>query len=48
MYETLYLWSDVVRSAAEGCGAILSEHVLFAHAEVGDLYVAIVIQHHVV
>lgn len=43
-----YLWSDVVRSATEGRGTILSQHVLLAHAEVCDLYVSLVIQHHVV
>lgn len=47
-YETLYLWGDVVRSTAESCSTILSKHVLLAHAEVGDFYVSLVIQHHIV
>ncbi len=47
-YKTLYLWSDIVRSTAESCSTILSKQVLLAHTEVGDLYVSLVIQHHVV
>lgn len=47
-YERLYLWSDIVRSTAESCSAIFSEQVLLAHAEVCDLYVTLMIQHHVV
>lgn len=47
-YETLYLWSDIVRSTAESCSTILSKHVLLAHAEVSDLYVSLMVQHHIV
>lgn len=44
----LYLGSDVVRSTTKGRGAILSKHVFLAHPKVGDLYVALTIQHHIV
>lgn len=47
-YETLYLWSDIVRSTTESCSTIISKQVLLAHAEVSDLYVSLVIQHHIV
>lgn len=47
-FETLYLWRDVVRSTAESRCTILSEHVLLAHPEVSDLYVSLLIQHHIV
>lgn len=47
-YETLYLWSNVVWSSTESCSTIISKHALFAHAEVCDLYVTLMIQHHIV
>ena len=40
-------WRDVVRGAAEGLGE-LGVDVLLAHAEVGELDVALPGQHHVV
>lgn len=43
-----HLWGDVVRSAAEGAGLFVPQHVLLAHAEVSNLDVAIPVQHHVV
>lgn len=39
---------DIVRGATEGAGLFLPEDVLFAHPKVGDLDVAILVQHHVV
>lgn len=39
---------DVVRGAAEGLGGHPVPHVLLAHAKVGDLHVALRVQHHVV
>lgn len=47
-YETLHLWSNIVGSTTESCSTILSEQVLLAHAEVGDLYVSLMIQHHII
>lgn len=43
-----HLGSDVVWSAAEGLGSHPVPDVLLAHAKVGDLYVPLAIQHHVV
>lgn len=43
-----YLWSNVVGGAAEGCSAILSRHIFLAHAKVSDLYVPLMVQHHIV
>lgn len=43
-----YLWSNVVGGAAEGCSAILSKHILLAHAKISNLYVPLMVQHHVV
>lgn len=43
-----HLGGDVVRGAAEGLGGDAVPHVLLAHAEVGDLHVALGVQHHVV
>lgn len=43
-----HLWSDVVRCSTESlCGNSI-EHVFFAHAKVGYLYMAFRVQHHVV
>ena len=43
-----YLWSNVVGGAAEGCSAILSKHVFLAHTKISNLYVSLMVQHHVV
>lgn len=43
-----YLWSNVVGGAAEGRSAILSRHVFLAHAKISDLYVSLIVQHHIV
>lgn len=43
-----YLWSNVVGGAAEGCSAILSKHIFLAHAKISNLYVSLMVQHHVV
>lgn len=43
-----YLWCDVVRGAAEGACGYAFIHVLLTHAKVGDLDVALRVQHHVV
>lgn len=43
-----HLGGDVVRGAAEGAGLSVPGHVLLAHAEVGNLDVAAVVQQHVV
>lgn len=44
----LYLRSDVVRGSTEGLGGDAIQHVFFAHAEIGDLDVALAVQHHVI
>lgn len=43
-----HLGGDVVRGAAEGAGLFVPGHVLLAHAEVGNLDVAAVVQQHIV
>lgn len=43
-----YLGGDIVRGPTEGLGGDAVLHVLFAHAEVGDLDVTLAVQHHVV
>lgn len=43
-----YLGGDVVGRAAEGAGGVALKHALPAHAEVGDLDVALAVQQHVV
>lgn len=45
---TAYLWRNVVRGATEGARAHSVDHVLFTHAKVGDLYVSLRVQHHIV
>ena len=42
------LGRDVVGRAAEGARGLVAEDALLAHAEVGDLDVALRVQHHVV
>ena len=42
------LGGDVVGGPAEGLGGDSVQHVLLTHAEVGDLDVALSVQHHVV
>lgn len=43
-----YLGSDVVGRAAERLGGLVSRDALFAHAEVGNLDVAVLVQQHIV
>lgn len=43
-----YLWSNVVRGAAEGCSTILSKHIFLAHAKISNFYVPLMVQHHIV
>ena len=45
---TVYLGRDVVGRAAEGLGGEVPRNALLAHAEVGDLDVAVLVQQHVV
>lgn len=46
--ESSYLRSNVVRSTAEGCGVGVPGDVLLAHAEVGNLAVALGVEQYVV
>jgi hypothetical protein len=43
-----YLGRDVVGRAAESFGRLIVLNVLLAHAEIGDLYVPVLVQQHVV
>ncbi len=43
-----HLWCNVVWGAAEGACGHAFVHVLFTHAKVSDLDVALGVQHHIV
>ena len=47
-FKSVHLWSNVVWSAAECFGGVIGFHVGLAHAEVGDLDVAVLIEEDVV
>ena len=47
-FKSVHLWSNVVWSAAECFGGVIGFHVGLAHAEVGDLDVAVLVEHDVV
>lgn len=43
-----YLGRNVIGRAAEGFGGLVAADALFTHAEVGDFYVPVLVQQHVV
>eukprot|EP00038_Savillea_parva_P007273 m.168960 g.168960 ORF g.168960 m.168960 type:complete len:347 (-) comp13031_c0_seq1:792-1832(-) len=39
---------NVIRRAAKGCGRVVFRAIFFAHAKIGNLNMAVIVQHHIV